>query len=286
MGKKTTDDEPISVKIGPDGKPVSKHNNQSGEYRGKEDEIYALFMASPHVEWAPFCKSHGWNPQQSRNFYPTGRWTAEKKRQLAIVQAEHIGEALFNHRSNWHKDVLKTLNEYPAANDAMLGILKRRMNDIIEDINADTEARRMAIATGSKPPPRAFEKYTTLELNQLAHGMKAITEAKHRSLCLNDWKVKLADEAANSPQMLGAPPDESDAAELVERGKWVVELTGGEQLTPKRIQELTSHYLDKPGEPALPRSPIVEAAAEAGLDMPIKDINPDSIEADDAGEYA
>jgi hypothetical protein len=239
-----------------------------------KEDVQALFNASPYVEWSPFAKSQGWAPQASRNKYPVHLWIREKKRAIAEAEAEKISQALFDHRSAWHQDVLTTLREYPATNDAMLGILKRRMNDIIEDVNSDVEERKAASQEGRAPfsggKKRQFDKWQTDELRALSQAIKSITESKYRSLMLNDWTAKKADEATN-PQMLGAPPEEAQAS----KDEWVVGLVGGQELSTKSVQDLMDRYLDKPGAlggAVQPISAIVQAAAQEGLDLPLSEL--------------
>lgn len=242
----------------------------------EKDPVKELFMASPFVEWSPFAESQNWNPQGSRIKYPVASWVAEKKRLIASAQAEKIAQAVFDHRGPWHQDVLSTLKEYPKANDAVLGLVKRRMNDMIEDANADADERLAAAREGRAPfsggKTRKFDKWTNQDIAAISNAMRTVTDAKHRSLGLSNWTIKAAEEATN-PTMLGAPPDDSvKAAEE----QWTIQVIGEGQMTGRKLQDLMDRYLDKPGALGGAPDPIMAKAAEIGLEAPIEELrNPE-----------
>lgn len=205
------------------------------------ETIKQLYMASSHIEWTPFAKSMGWNSLTSRSGLPIEIWIKEKKDIFAREQAETIAEAVFEHRGKWHADVLKTMREYPEANDAMLGILKKRLNDIIGDINHDEQARAQAQITGVEINSK-FAKTKTSELLALATAIKVATESKHKSLLINDWSFKVA-ETFSDPEQFKV---QDDAAKKQE---WTVSIRGGENLNSKQLQKFIGDYYDKPRLP-------------------------------------
>lgn len=200
------------------------------------DQAKAMFMASPHLEWTTWAKSMGWKPS-SRFYEDFPDWQREKREILAREQAESISEALFSHRGRWHADVLKTLKEYPEASDAMMGIFKKRINDIIGKINDDERAKALAAQTGESYASK-FEQVKTSELTSIAAGIKLVTEAKHKALMIDGWNIKVA-ESFTDPKQFEAPK--------LEDQQWKVELIGGQQLDEKGMQELMKRYYDVPG---------------------------------------
>ncbi len=217
------------------------------------DQIRQLYMASPHIEWTPFAVSMGWKSLDSRHGLPIDEWIQQKRDVFAREQAETIAEAVFHHRSRWHQDVLKTLREYPEANDAMLGILKKRLNDIIATINDDARGAVMAAQSGAAFRSQ-FQAIKTGELLALAASIKVCTESKHKALMINEWSFKVAESFADPKQFAR----ESDR---VADSEWKLEVIGGEAITNRQMQEFLGNYYDKP---AIPHTPEEVAAAAAG----------------------
>ncbi len=197
-----------------------------------EEQRRQLFMASEHVEWTPFAKQMGWNPVNSAQRMPTSDWSKQKRDILAREQAETIGELVFNHRSRWHQDVLQTLKDHPAAHDAMLNILKRRMNDIIQTINQDDRAAAHAAAANVEAPAPRFAQIKSSELATL-------------TVALNDWSFKVA-ESFSDPKQFGTEQ------EKIKNMEWNVRIIGGENVTRTQMQELLSKYYDRPAMPHTP----------------------------------
>lgn len=195
-----------------------------------------LFMASPHLEWTTWARSMGWRPSV-KPYDEFSDWQKEKRDILAREQAESIAEALFSHRGRWHADVLKTLKEYPEAPDAMMGIFKKRINDIIGKINDDATAKARAAQTGETYVSQ-FDQIKTSELTSIAAGLRAVTEAKHKALLIDGWNIKVA-ESFTDPKQFEAPKMEDQ--------QWKVSLIGGQELDDKGMQQLMKQYYDVPG---------------------------------------
>lgn len=196
------------------------------------EQMKQLYMASSHLEWGPFARSMGWEQdlaEQLKVKYSAWDWIAKKKEILAREQAEQIAELVFDHKSRWHRDVLKTLKDYPEANDAVLAIIKRRINDIVRVIR-DDENRGLG-------PNGDFKKVQTRELLALASAMKTVTESKHKSLMIDNWNIQVADKFSE--------PVEKIEDELLATN-WRIEVIGGEKLDSKQMQEFLGRYYDKP----------------------------------------
>lgn len=213
------------------------------------EQAKQLFMASPHLEWTTWARSMGWRTT-TRPYDEFRDWQREKRDILAREQAESIAEALFSHRGRWHADVLKTLKEYPEASDAMMGIFKKRINDIIATINEDERQKTLAAQSGSKYESE-FQKIDTGELARLAAGIKIATEAKHKALMLDSWNIRVA-ESFTDPKQFEAPNLEDQA--------WRVQLINGQQLDERSMQTLMKTYYDQPG------GEVIDATPSDGLE--------------------
>lgn len=199
-------------------------------------------MSSDSIEWTPFAESMGWKPASSRVGLPVEEWIRQKREVFAKEQAERISEAVFKHRGRWHSDVLKTLQEYPEANDAMLGILKKRLNDIISTINEDEQRKLEAKQRGFDSPVSNFKAIKSSELLALAAAIKVATESKHKSLMINDWSFKVA-ETFSDPAQFKADDEQ------IKNAEWNVKIIGGDQLNSKQMQKFLGDWYDKPVMP-------------------------------------
>lgn len=202
------------------------------------ETVKQLFMASPHLEWIPFADSMNWDAGTTRDLYPVSDWISQKKDQLARRQSEQIAELLFDHRSRWHRDVLKTLRDYPEAADAMLGIIKHRENELIGMINHDMEEKSLAQVEGRQANLR-FSKVKTSELLSLSAALKVAVETKHKSLLISDWSVRVAEQFTDPKQF------EREENKMKDTG-WKLEVIGGENLTVPQMQQLLGQYYDSP----------------------------------------
>lgn len=227
----------------PDRKPfkVEKAKRSPSAPKPSEETIKQLYMASPHVEWSPFARSKNWHPITSRSTFPVDEWIKQKRNDIAREQSEYISEAVFNHQSRWHKDVLKTLSEYPEANDALMAILKKRLNDIVEVINIDTQRKQRAMVTGEFFTPE-FSKIKNSELLGLAAAIKTCTESKHKSLMIDDWSFKVAEQYTDPKQFETIVEKQHDLA-------WTVQIIGGENITSHDMQKMITQWYDKPTMP-------------------------------------
>lgn len=217
-----------------------------------KEQVEAVFMASKHVEWTPFAQSMGWDPIRSRTEYPSAIWIQKKKQILAIQQAESIAEMVWDHRGRWHKDVLNALNELPRANETMLGILKHRMNELIQTINEDVQQKRMAAQTGGIYKS-SFAKIPTNELVALATGLSIVTQAHQKSLLIDQWSVKVAETFTDPKQFETAEQKAADT-------DWTISIIGGEKMNLSNIESLMHQYYDQ--------KPVKELLEEAKKEMP------------------
>jgi hypothetical protein len=151
--------------------------------------------------------------------------------------------------------VLKTLKEYPEANDAMLGILKKRLNDIIGMIKQDGRDEVLNSQEG-KAHTSQFSRLDTRDLTALAMAIKICTESKHKSLMINDWNFKVA-ETFSDPKQFST--EEQKVADMA----WEVHILGGENITHKDMGDFLGRYYDRPALPHTLDSRDKKAAGDA-----------------------
>lgn len=214
-----------------------------------KEHVKQIFLASGHVEWKPFAEAMGWDITQSYSHFPVKDWTDEKKHILATRQAEEISNQLFGFKSGWHKEVLKTLKVYPAANDAMLAILQTRQSQIIGMIERDKQNMALHQELVKKTPnvlheaPKSeFATIKSSELFQLSLAVKTVTAAKYGSLLLNRWSVRDAEDFSTPQGNLEA----SDTNQAREDRDWTLELTGGGAITKNEMEGFMQRFLDPP----------------------------------------
>lgn len=208
--------------------------------RPSVDSVKQLYMASEHFELSAFFDSVNFDTEMRnivRKEYPSQMWVKQKKDEFARAEAEKISDAVFSYKGEWHREVLKTLRDYPKVNDAMLKILMYRINEYIRMINEDQEAAQ----GGRKKRKSEFSKVGNKDLLSLVNAVQILTASKHKSLLVNDWSFKTADSFI---ELL----DVSDDVTKNTRA-WNIELLGGENLTGKELQALTSKWYDKPPLP-------------------------------------
>lgn len=193
-------------------------------------------MASPHVEWFAFARSMGWDPVSSKKGLGVKSWIIKKKEILSQEHSVQIAEAVFHHKSRWHQDVLTTLREYPKASDAMLEILKAKMNQVIKAIKADELAEKLP---QHQRPESEFKKFTSGELACLASAIRTVTETKYKSLLLADWNIKVS-EAVSTPEAMKKEQEKSIDAE------WTIEVMGHEKMKAKDLQNALNEWYDRP----------------------------------------
>lgn len=204
---------------------------------GLENDVDAMrlkFMESTHIEWTKFCESIGIEAHRSRQTYPVATWQDDKKKRIAMAEADKLGAMLFDRRFAWHKDVLTTLNIYPKIADQILVQIQRRLTHYSkmtdEEFNMGKKGKK---ATKTEPGTPDIMRVTELDLRNMAAAFKEITEAKHRSLLLNDWNVK---QAQNETER----DEEKDVT-----GSQLKITVEGKDLTLKEIEATMAEYYEQ-----------------------------------------
>jgi len=189
-----------------------------------------MFMASAHVEWAPFAREMGWPVQPTSRKYPVGEWVKHKKDQLADEQGQVLASMVFSEKTRWHEEVLKTLKDYPEANNVLLSIIKKRLSDIVRGIRQDEQFKDQP---NYKPQ---FDQVKNKDLLGLAAALKTLTESRHKSLLLDKWSFGLADKHVEESVIQDDEHDDSG---------WRVEIMGGPK-TSAEMERMLSDWYDRP----------------------------------------
>jgi len=198
------------------------------------DAIKELFMGSPYLDWTRFAEAQGWHRGRARPNFPVKTWQDEKRKIIAEREADQLAGMMFDRRFKWHKDVIKTLDEYPKASDSMMFLLRGKMQEWNEYL------QEWAIAKKEKQPrPKggwAFEKITANDMRTLSSAIKDITDSKYRSLLIHDWNItKMKDDSSIGDI------DENQAAKGL-----VLKVMGGQEMTIAEIQKMMDQYIDEP----------------------------------------
>lgn len=200
---------------------------QGGPY--DHDHVRHLYMSSEFIDWTRFAESQHWDPLFSRRQFKVASWQAEKRKAIAEKEAEILAATLFDYKWKWHKDVVKTLHEFPAANDTMLTLIRLKQNELLKLYKEFSEIKDEKLK--ARHP---WNRVSSSELNQLATALKQVTESKHKSLLLNNWSVQLAE-------------DHSTIQEEGTTDKTLVfQLKGQSEMTVQDVQRLLDEYIDKP----------------------------------------
>lgn len=225
---------------------VSSKTHRNENTSDEKDRVKALFMESSFVQWTPFAEKMKWDPMISRQRYPVSEWVAEKKQIIAQKEAEHISQLIFEHKGRWHREVLKTLRDYPKAIDTLFAVTNAKINGMAQDAKDDINFPK---PDGTK----RLDKYKPSDFMLMATAIKSLSEAKYKSLLLHDWNVRVAEQESN-PEALSHAGEQDD-------GNWVVEIKGGEKIKGAEFEAVIAEFYDKPSAPvAIPEasSPIAE----------------------------
>lgn len=234
------------------------------------ETVEKMFMESVHVTWYDFAMAQGWHPGASRNRFPVQKWVLEKRRTLAKAHADEIREAVFDHRTTYRRDVLKTLKEYPATADAIHNLLRLRVNQIHSKLSKDGPGATETVVLRGKVVQ--VPVLDSEEILKLSMAMKTITESKHRSLLLSDIVAKVADQA---------PPDSGlDSLEenQEKQSGMLIEVMGMGPVTLEALQRMHLEYIDRPQN----QDPLAQLA-DPSLEEPKPDVSQELLDLDKDG---
>lgn len=199
-------------------------------------EIKERYMKSPHIGWQKFCESEGL-PYHYRNSYPVSDWVQEKKKAFVEKEGESLSSILFDHRFEWHKDVVKTLKEYPKLGDMITAQIARKMQYIAKLSDEDfNKGKKQVKDKDGNVTQETVKPVSPMDLHMMALAYKSATEAKHKSLLIATWSVKDAEDDSK--------PDERQVDELTKG--FHMKIIGKGEVSAQDIENIMSEYLDKP----------------------------------------
>lgn len=193
-----------------------------------KEKVREMFDASEFVEWTPFARSLGWDPIGTRNDFPVNLWITEKKKRLALESTEELSNILWFHRDRWQREVMKTLRDYPESAEFLHGLIRKKAAFLKQKMDQDLESVK------------------TAELAQLATALNICREAHQRSLLIQDWDVKVAEEQVAHG---------NEASGVHERTGYKITIKGFGEVTPRDIEDLKLRYHDPE-----PETPLQESA--------------------------
>lgn len=218
----------------------------------------ALYDASLHVEWTPFCAAVSWDPVGSRARLPIARWVKEKRYRLAKQQAEELKDILQQNKPLIAQDIVKTLRDYPYEHDEFLKLLKAARIALSNEMAV--HMRKTQLALNLKKDPDPLRKGMVHEIQALAISLSAITQSKHRSLLLGDMTIRGIE--VQTEEDISRLPESAKHEQKVGIDDFTV--MGWEAITPAQLDDFFGRYFDKPqpriadpvaaetGAPALP----------------------------------
>ncbi len=218
-------------------KKISIYNKVTSEKEeekpiSEQDRVRAIFMESAYVEWTPFAEKMKWDPMASRINYPVSQWVHEKKKLIAQKEAEHITQLIFEHKGRWHREVLKTLRDYPKAIDTLFAIANAKIGGMAQEAKDDMN---FPLPDGSK----RLDKYKPSDFMMMSSALKNLTDTKYKSLMLHDWNVRTAEQEANTESLSRNVGDE-------DQGNWIIEIKGGDKIKGKEFESVIAEFYDKP----------------------------------------
>lgn len=201
-----------------------------------KEAVCELFMKSPFIDWVRFAEAQGYDSHYSRREFPVKTWQEEKKRIIAEREADELSAIIFSRRFQWHKDTIRTLEDFPKASDTMMFLLKAKMQEWSIQYKEMAESRKRG-----EPIPKkgyAFNNISPMDMRLMAAAVKDVTETKYRSLLLNTWNVEKAESAAAIGDL---DPEQGDKG-------FTIRVMGGKDMTVEEIQKMMDEYIDQPAE--------------------------------------
>jgi hypothetical protein len=205
-----------------------------------KDTVKAMFMASKFLNWTEFAEAQGWDALFTRRQLPVKIWIKEKRDRMAELQFDILSGMVHEHKFKWIKEILATMDNYGPAIDLGMNIAKAKLSqitDMFKDYQDNFRGKPEAMFYKGKRRYHPFEKMSGTEVGSILAGMKAITEAKLKSLMMDKWAVSKLDlplDGAGDEEGVGVGP------RFTIEGKDIVDATD--------LQRWFDTYHDKPSQ--------------------------------------
>lgn len=166
-----------------------------------KEAVKAMFMTSKYLDWTRFAEDQGWDALFIRRQLPVKSWIKEKRDHLADRKMDILSGLVHERKFKWTEDILKTLDEYPAAIDMALNVAKGKlmqMADMFKDYhdNFRNKPEQMYRTTKAGRKIRVFHPFERMDAGQIGSilgGMKSVTDAKLKALMLDKWAISKLD---------------------------------------------------------------------------------------------
>lgn len=204
--------------------------------RVDKKSLKEMYFTSKYIEWSLFCNHFGYNPYSRP--VPVTKWKEEKRSQVVEEKTAEIKEKLFEHSHFWHNEILDTVKNFPIYNNNFMAILNRYTSRIARAMQEE-DAR---IAAGEKIDLKDsyLMKFDAKYLSNLATAFKTIQEAKYKSVLLDQWTTKIAEDRVKDPE--AANKLEETAGDL----NFEVMTPGGMKMTDKELTAFLGQFYDSP----------------------------------------
>ncbi len=191
-----------------------------------------LFFNSKHIEWVAFCREFNFDPAGNKQINTT-KLIENKKKLIQERKAGELKELIEAHKLDWHKDVLQTLKDYPALADMGQQVLRYYWGEVANAIKyqKEKESRKEELKKGE----RFYDYWSPSRIAALAIATKTLTEAKHKSLLLDQWHIQKAQD-----QLQSADPETAQQQALA------FEIIGADNMSKEQMYQYLSQYYDRP----------------------------------------
>lgn len=186
-----------------------------------DEQVEQMYMSSEFVYFRSFVESLGWDEDRYLKKYEkkSKAWVNRKKKYLIKKQTDHLAELVFHAEGQWHKDVLKTIKEYPILLDEIKDTLKKIHNRIKDDPD---------VKVG--------------EMNCLVQATKTLIEAKKSSLMIDKYNISASNEFIETI--------DTSATKEENTTKWVIGIKSKvgdtDEIDAEELENKIRSWYDKP----------------------------------------
>lgn len=184
---------------------------------GKIDliQLKQLYMTSEHFEWASFCRAFKFDPSANKRF-PLKVWQKEKKDRLIALSSGKIEDLFAVGMHSWKTETLKNLHYYPAIIDSLFSVVANKVESFKKKSEID-----LGLTDQN-------------ELLTLAKTLKALTDAKYRSLLIDKLNFSQLKELLKTQEQTLTEDD----------NKWIIDHLGSESISGSDVTKLMAKWYD------------------------------------------
>lgn len=237
-------------------KPRSTPKRENGTI--DTEAVEAMFMASPYLDWTRFAEEQGWDPFRSRQDFPIRKWIENKRHHLTVNQVDLLSGLFHERKYKWAHELVKTLDTHPEFIEMGVHIAKAKLSqlaDMFRDYQENFIGKPEKMYYKGKNGRgmrrmHPFEKVSAGQIGALLAGMKSISDAKFKSLLLDNFAITKVNLSSDQAQT-----DEGGEAKQVGP---MFTIEGKEVIDIHELQTWFDKYHDKPVLPASDEADVTE----------------------------